>query len=67
VFGSRKKLGTRAAAILMLMVMLGLTLGLGGCGGGSNTQTTRKGSYTVAVTALGGTTSHSVNLTVVVQ
>ena len=56
-------LNIRMLLALVALSMAGL-LGISGCGGSSNAAT---GTYTVAITATGGSTTSTVNLTAVVQ
>ena len=68
LFGGRKQLTQRRVlASLLLMMAMTMVLGLGACGTNSGALETPKANYTIPVTATGGTTSHTVTLTVTVQ
>ncbi len=61
----------RLPALLVLMLSAIAALGLSGCGGKSSAtstgSTTPLGSYTITITATGGSVNHSANFTLTVQ
>ncbi len=65
LLGNRKRLSKRTlVATLLLMAAITMMLGLGACG--STPNRTPAGTYSITVTVSGGTTNHSLPLTVVV-
>lgn len=63
----RRSLGGRSLGLLSILLLASgsAMFGISGCGGGSSKAST--GTYTVPVTATGGTTTATANLTVIVQ
>jgi CSLREA domain-containing protein len=68
-FGMKRKLREklRGRMLLLVLLMAGLTATLTGCGSSSGFTLQSPGTYTLTVTAIGGTLQHSQTVTLIVQ